>query len=297
MPRFARTSRAPRPLLARRGALVLLVAAAALALSGASASPAPGRGIARFQGEELFYSLEFLGSSLARGALIVGHLEQREQGALIPVQGLALTEGLAALVYPMRDTGQTWVDPVTGMARTTFKELAERGEYRSYLVDFDLLRYVAGVTRVRQGVTHNYHRLIPSSTHDAFSWIYSVREQDLTPGATSVYFVYDGWRLSRVTATVAEGADEILVGDDFIVCRRINLARDVMETTRPLPMIQESAQLPPVLTIMETGAGEQVGDLWVSLDDRRLPVQIVFSNALVTVTGRLERFRPPTGGY
>jgi hypothetical protein len=289
----------PRSAERRPGRAALALVAAVLAFSGftAGATERGPRGIARFQGEELYYALEFLGSSMARGALVVGHAEEHALGTLIPVQGLALTEGVASLIYPMRDTGQSWIDPVSGLVRTTFKELRERGEYRSYQVDFAQLQYLADVTRVRETTTNYYQRLVPSSTHDAFSWIYTVRDQDLTPGGTQVYFIYDGWRLSRVTATVARGEDEILVDGDFVRCRRVNLHREVLETTRPLPMIQESGHLPPVMWVQVTTSGEQVGDLWLSLDDRRLPTQIIFSNALISVTGRLERFRPPTAGY
>jgi hypothetical protein len=282
--------------------LTILVAAAwavgpMAAPSHVRADDAAPAGAVRFQGEELYYSLQFVGAQMARGALVMGHLEEVDGQQVVPVYGLAVTEGLAALVYPLRDEGNTLVSAETGLAISTSKDLQERGEHRRYDVVFHQGRYTADNTRLRYGVTSTYERIVPSDTHDAFSWVYSIRDQDLTPGTSVVYFVWDGWKLSRVTATVMDDDDDILVGDEFIHCRRINLYREVMESSRPLPFIQETAALPPALWVGDTSAGEQVGNLWLSTDERRLPVQMDFSNNLISATARLARYRAPTHGY
>jgi hypothetical protein len=72
---------------------------------------------------------------------------------------------------------------------------------------------------------------MPGNTYDAFSWIYAVRQQDLTPGTTTVYYIYDGWKLSRATSTVSDETEDILVGEEFD-CRRVSLEREVLESRR-----------------------------------------------------------------
>ncbi len=47
---------------------------------------------------------------------------------------------------------------------------------------------------------------------------------------------------------------------------------------RPMPMIQESANLPPAFWVRQTPSGDQRGDIYISNDERRLPVQAVFAN-------------------
>ncbi|MBN1944905.1 MAG: DUF3108 domain-containing protein [Bradymonadales bacterium] len=255
------------------------------------------RSVARYRGEELYYAIELFGTQLAEGALVVGDFVHQEGEDFLPVYGLAVTEGVAALVYPMRDEGNTLVRLDTGIAATTVKLLNERNFRRRYQVDFLPDEFKARVSRTRDEQVDHYDRYLPSDTHDAFSWVYAVREQDLTPGTTAVYYMYDGWKLSRITTTVLPEPDTLLVGEEFIDCRRLSLVRDVMDTIRPVPMIEETAALPPVRWVRPDAGGEQVGVLWISDDYRRIPVQIDFHNALVTAVARLIRYQPPVDGY
>jgi len=271
------------------GAIALAVLI--ISLSAPAFADAP---INRYRGEELFYSVELFGQELARGAMIVSDLEVGEDGReQISIFGMALTEGFAEMVYPMHDEGSTQVDPQTGLPFHTHKTMDERGRYREYTVDFEQDSYEGNVIRVREDVVSRYMRSVPGTTHDAMSWLYAIRSQELTPGTTAIYYVFDGWKLSRVTATVRSGRDNVLVGDEYVSCRVISLYREVMASMRPLPFIQESANLPPTMWVQETRSGEQMGDLWISDDDRRLPVQIEFQNELITATARLDRFTPP----
>ena len=253
--------------------------------------------MARFQGEELYYSLEFLGAQTARAALVMGEVGAEGGEDNIHIFGLAETTGVAAMIFPLRDTGSTNVHAPSGLPANKEVVLDERGEYRRYQVSFGHGAYDAAVIRTRGERTNRYHRAVPSNTHDAFTWIYAVREQNLRPGTTFIYYVFDGWKLSRIHVTVLRGHEQALVGDEFVRCRRLSLFREVLSSSPPLPFIQETADLPPAMWVQETRAGEQVGELWISDDDRRLPTQIVFQNELVSVTARLASFRPPSGGY
>jgi hypothetical protein len=280
-------------------ALLALIAATLLVPeSPANALDYPESGTAAYAGEELYYSLEFFGAQMARGALVIGDLVEEEGSSYLPIFGLAQTEGVAAMVYPMHDTGNTYIDPDSGLPIWSEKTLEERGELRRYEVDFDHDIYRSAITRLRDGRTSHYQRSMPSVTHDVLSWIYAIRQQDLTPGTVYVYFLYDGWKLSRVTATVQNDLEDILVGDEFISCRRISLLRDVMASSRSLPMVRDSVELPAAMWLNNTERyGEQVGDIFISNDDRRLPIMMLFENELITAIARLSEYRPPTLGY
>ncbi|MCA9562201.1 MAG: DUF3108 domain-containing protein [Myxococcales bacterium] len=252
----------------------------------------------RFQGEELYYSLDFFGSELARGAMVMGEETAREDGtSVIEIYGLALTDGVAQMIYPLRDEGTTYISPTTGLPIDSVKTLEERGEYRHYDVDFNREEYHAMVVRDTGEEMSRYLRSLPSTTYDAFSWFYAMRDQPLEVGTTAIYYIYDGWKLSRLIATIQPELDHILVGDERVECREISLYREVMESSRPIPGVQR-VELPPALWPAETSqSGEQVGSMWVSNDDRRLPVSISFENDIITVFARLSRFTPPADGY
>jgi hypothetical protein len=92
--------------------------------------------------------------------------------------------------------------------------------------------------------------------------------------------------------------EEIWVGEDLIRCRKISLYREVMDSSRPLPFVQETGQLPPALWVRENNRqGEQVGHLYISEDHRHLPVMVEFENALITAVARLITIEPPDQGY
>ncbi len=260
--------------------------------------PSAHAGIARYRSEELYYSLRFFGTELARGALVLGDYEAVDGAWTLPAYGLALTEGVAAMIYPLRDEASTTIDPETGLPLRAIKDLREREHYRNYDVRYDQAAYTSQITRIRdENERSRYQRALPSNTYDALSWVYALRDQPLEPGTTAVYYMYDGWKLSRITATVRSGTDSVLVGDEYVECREIALYRQVMLSERPLPFIQETAALPPVMWEQETRQGEQVGNVWISNDERRLPVKIEFENELVSAIAQLTSFRPPTSGY
>lgn len=254
-------------------------------------------GLHQYQGEELYYSLEFMGAETARAALVVGDYTDRDGTEVLPIYGLAETTGLAAMVYPMKDEGSTLAAPDTGRPLVKEVILNERGEYRRYEVSYAEDAYRASVTRLREGATSRYDRVLPRTSYDGLSWIFAVRQQDLTPETTSIYYIFDGWKLSRVHVTVSDDIDEIRVGDEYIDCARLTLYREVLSSAPPLPFIHETAILPPSMWIRDTAVGQQVGELWISADDRRLPVQIVFHNDLISATASLASYRPPAAGY
>jgi hypothetical protein len=277
---------------------IVLITAGASNSSQHQVLPEDSTPISRYLGEELYYRISIAGAELARGALVLQEAEALDEGAgrLLEAYGVAMTEGIAAMVFPLRDEGRSIISAETGLPVTAEKQFNERGSSRSYEVDFNHPRFVAHVVREGNDRVNRYDRSIPSGTYDAYSWIYAIRDQPLNPGSAFVYYVYDGWKLSRITATVGH-LEEVLVGSEFIECRRIRLRRDVMGSGLVLPMIGETASLPPALWARPTNAGEQTGEAWISNDERRLPVQIVFQNEVISATATLVDYESPENGY
>jgi hypothetical protein len=105
--------------------------------------------IDRFRGEELYYGLEFFGTTMARGALVLDDEYTTTEGGVQALQayGLAMTEGLAAMLYPLRDEGSSLIVPSTGLPITSTKELREQGQYRRYDVTYLHDQFKSDITR------------------------------------------------------------------------------------------------------------------------------------------------------
>lgn len=259
--------------------LVCLLAACAIALAAsapaaAQRAPLPQETAAeRFQwsGQALHYSIEILGAEAARTAIQIGApMDVEGFGRVIPVDGLTISIGFFGTVYPIHDTALTYLDPATGLPVWSSKVLDERGEVRQYDVTYRQDAFRADVVRQRGGGTQRYHRLAPSDLHDAVSWFLDLRSRDLDVGTSYVYHVFDGWKLSRLTARVTDHVD-VYTAMGYLPCAELTFTREVLASFPLLPFA-EAAPLPPVYEV--TDGPIALGKGWFSLDESRLPVGV-----------------------
>ncbi len=243
------------------------------AMGGDDAAPLPQEDAReRFEwfGQSLHYSIEILGAEAARTAIQVGQpMEVENYGTVIPVDGLTVSVGFFGTVYPIHDTALTYLNPDTGLPVYSSKVLDERGEVRSYDVTYRQRDHRADVVRTRGG-TQRYYRLVPSDLHDAMSWMLDLRSRDLSVGAEYVYHVYDGWKLSRLTARITAHTD-VYTAMGYIDCAEMTFTREVLASFALLPFA-DSAPLPPVYEV--TDGPIELGRGWFSIDERRLPVGV-----------------------
>ena len=260
-------------------ALALLVTPGALAQSDAEPSASEAAPEApteeswgerfRWANEGFVYSIEILGAEAARTSMNVGApIHHEEHGHVIPVDGLTVSLGFFGNVYPMRDTAMTYVDVETGLPVWTSKTLDERNVVRTYDVSFRRDAFQAHVRRTREEGVRTYMRYGPSDLHDAMSWWIDLRSRDHAIGSEFVYHVYDGWKLSRLTCRVTRHHD-VYTPMGFIPSAEFSLTREVLASFAPLPYA-DGAALPPVYEVTEGPV--DLGRMWFSLDDRRLPV-------------------------
>lgn len=244
----------------------------------------------RWAGEELHYSIEMLGSEAARCAIAIGQpFEHEELGPVVPLDGLAVSVGFFANVYPMHDTALTYVDPTDGLPFNSTKVIDERGNVRTYEVSYGHETFVSRITRIAES-SRTMARYIPSDTHDAISWMIDIRSRDMGVGNEYVYHVFDGWKLSRLTARVQDHT-EVYTELGIIEVAEVLFTREVLGSFHPLPYV-DSLVLPPVYSL--TDGPEDLGVGWFSLDDRRIPVGVDIETPIGHVRMLIDRHVPPT---
>jgi hypothetical protein len=222
-------------------------------------------------GEELYYSIEMLGSEAARCAIAVGFpTNHDEYGLVIPLEGLALSVGFFANVYPMEDTAVTYIG-YNGLPEHSTKIIDERSRERSYSVSYDHELFTSEITRTEGETSRRTGRFLPSDTHDAISWMLDLRSRDFGVGNEYVYHVFDGWKLSRLTVRIAEHT-EVYTELGILEVAEMTFTREVLASHHPLPYADDTTSLPPVYVVNEGPSELGVG--WFSLDDRRIPVGV-----------------------
>ena len=266
------------------------------ALRALSEEPDPFETFAWY-GEELYYDMEIFGSEAARCALQTGYPEQHpEFGWVVPVAGIATSTGLFSAVFPMHDSGLIYLDPATMMPFWSEKIMDERGNYRRYEVLYERETFYSPIERIRNGETRNYSRWLPTETHDAFSWIQMLRSVDLAVGNEYIHYIFDGWKLSRITATV-HSHQAIYTGIGLIESAEIRLIREVLNSNQALPFADNITHMPPLFS--HRTPPTELGRGWIGLDERRLPVgiEIIAPAPLGDIHVMLTNYVPPNASF
>ncbi len=241
-------------------------------------------------GEELFYSIEMLGSEAARCAVAIGHpIEHEQHGRVVPLEGLSISVGFFANVYPMHDEAVTYLNLEDGLPEWASKRIDERGNVRTYEVSYDHDGFMGTVNRIAE-TTRLQARYMPSDTHDAITWMLDLRSRDLSVGREYVYHVFDGWKLSRLSARVEEHT-EIYTELGILDVAQMRFTREVLGSFPGLPYASDLL-LPPVYSL--SSGPEDLGLGWFSLDERRLPVGVDIETPIGSVRMLLDRHTPPS---
>ncbi|TVQ99002.1 MAG: DUF3108 domain-containing protein [Deltaproteobacteria bacterium] len=243
----------------------------------------------RWAGEELHFTVEILGGEAARAALSIGPpIEHERWGRTVPIQGIAGSLGFFDRIYPMENDGMTFLDPETGLPFFAEKSIRERGNVRSYAVTYARHVFRADVRRVRDGRADSFRRFVPSDLHDGFSWIYDMRSRDLSVGHEFVYYIYDGWRLSRLTFRILshEWIDSP-IGSRHAAYFQVR--RDVLDSSPLVPWAERTAVLPPVL---HPTSSYVLGYGWLSLDEDRIPIGVQLDSPLGPIRMMIRRHVP-----
>jgi hypothetical protein len=173
-----------------------------LARASKKAKPFP------FEGEQLFYSVEVSGADAARASLQVGKKKTKKGVTYVPIAGRAISHGFFAKSYPLDNKADTYIDLSTGQPFKADKIIKENGSFRRYNVRFNPDGYSASVDKElrnkgeKKTKKRQFLRAVPGAIHDGLSWIYALRGEKLAKGDKYTYYIYDGWKLSKLVVTV-----------------------------------------------------------------------------------------------
>jgi hypothetical protein len=236
-----------------------------------------------WQGEELYFSIRLNGAEAMRAALRVGKMRTVGGHRLVPVAGMARSMGFFEKVYPVDDHLKTFLDPQTSRPLHSTKVFDERNKYRKYQVDYVHSTYRARV----QKYYHNresdkrrrrrYIKAIPGTTHDMVSWMYELRsEGNLRVGKTFSFYVYDGWKLSRIDAVV-RGKEDVYTPMGWFKGWKIAFEREVLRSKARHVTLGEGdkkRRIPREPLLRVRTPSKRTGELWLSRDENLVPFKV-----------------------
>ena len=237
----------------------------------------------RYAGEEFYYSLRLNGVEAIRVGVRAGDVQYKKGTPYVPVSGTAQSTGFFDSVYSVNDKANTFLHPTTFRPLRSEKVFDENGSRRTYKVDFTHSTYRAKVEKAKEQRTRKFTASIPGTTHDMISWFYELRSQEIAQGDELSFFVYDGWKLSRIRGKVA-GKEDIYTPMGWFKTWRIDFERDVMHSRR------NRGQEP---TLRVKAPSKLGATMWVSRDENRVPVKMRIKTAFGQGEALILKFKIP----
>ncbi|GEM_PF-1807081 len=243
-------------------------------------------------GEELYYTVKVNGVEAVRSAVKVGDLRYKGDKPYVPVVGTAQSIGFFHAIYPMRDTANTFVSPLTLRPLRSEKNFHENGKKRHYAVDFIHTTYRARVNKIKfatkeghKDIKRKFLKAIPGTTHDMLSWFFDLRKSGkMKIGDTFDYYLYDGWKLSRIQGKVV-GKEDVYTSIGWFKTWRIDFTREVLRSK------SKKKGTPPLLKVHQ--AAKPTGSLFISRDENLIPVSIRIDTKWGSTETTLMKYKLP----
>lgn len=231
-------------------------------LYGASAS-------AQGAAERFDYEVHWGYSDVARVTLQRGC----ERDGYVPTSLSAKSLGVADQIHAMQIKLDSFVSPAgRSLEGRTFIE--EEGVPRKYRT-----RFADGGGAFAQKTYRKKESTLRLSlrpgTHDLLSWFFALRSKSLTEGAAHAFYVWDGWKLTRVTARVGE-LERVWTPHGTYDARRVVLTRVRLHHATSQAYTPKSDV-------------EDVGTVWLANDTQHTPVAMDFSARVGVAKLRLAR--------
>jgi hypothetical protein len=252
-----------------RATVPLAVALAVAAAPARAAEPAPQQTSAAppvpfAPGEQIDLAVDYGQIRTGQVRMTVG----RPEGAVWPVICQAKTDGIAS-VLDIREHYVSYWDAESRLSRGSDLNAIEVGDRHTDRSRFDRANGKATVEVIRKGRSHESTHDIPPDAHDLASALLRLRMESLAPGTHLEFPVFSGKKTFTLRADV-EAREEIdtPAGRFRAVRVRVELGfEDKFKTTRP-------------------------AYLWVSDDERRIPLRGVADFAVGRITASLTGYRP-----
>ena len=195
------------------------------------------KGNFKFEGEELYYAIEVSGSDAARASVRVGKRQKARGTTYVPLAAQAVSHGFFAKSYPIDNKADTFINFKTLQPIKSDKFIKESGEERIYKVRYEPGNFSARVERTakaekKKAESRKFVRAVPETIHDAFSWLFELRMEPLKKGDVYYYFVYDGWKLSKLKVKVT-GKGKATTPLGKFSTMKVDIEREVLNSRWP----------------------------------------------------------------
>ncbi|MBA2661509.1 MAG: DUF3108 domain-containing protein [Bradymonadaceae bacterium] len=175
----------------------------------------------------------------------------------------AKSYGFAQQIYGFSMRLDSFIDPQSGQVLEGRTHIEEKGVPRNFRSRFSSEPSVA-VTRTFRGIERHAAHALPMRGHDLLSWMLDMRRALVwTAGMSKHYIVWDGWKLMRIEARVAE-RETVWTPHAIFEAYPVKIFR-----TRLFHQENQGfkAQSPK----------EELGTAWFSADSARLPVAMNYN--------------------
>jgi hypothetical protein len=182
------------------------------------------------------------------------------RGSHVPAALVAKSTGVANQIHSFDVRLDSFYQPgLRSLEGRT--QISEEGEQRRFRSRFKTPKRVRVEKTFRGKVTQKAFAL-PGVSHDLLSWMLHLREKELKPGVTHKYWVWDGWKLSRIDAVVGK-KEAVSTGQGVKNAFAINLFRTVFHHGGPKKFKQRRDR-------------DELGTLWLGVDRAHTPWAMTF---------------------
>jgi hypothetical protein len=245
----------------------------------------------RFEGEELYYGVEISGSDAARASIRVGKRQKVRGVTYVPVAAKAITHGFFAKSYPVDNKADTFINVNTLQPIKSDKVIREKGESRVYKVRYDPGAYSVRVDKEmkkgKRASKKTYERPVPATIHDGLSWMYELRMEPLKKGDVYTYYIYDGWKLSRLKVTVMGKKSKVWTPLKSFDTIKVDIERTILNASWPKGSRSKSN---PRLT--SRAKPYYFSTIFLSDDEARVPVRIFVTSKTADSELKLVKYVP-----
>jgi hypothetical protein len=241
-------------------------------------------------GEQLHYSLYFNGARAMQAVIKSGQRKDSEYGDYIPLSAMASSVGFFDQIYPVNDSADTFIAPDTYRPKFSRKVFRESSDHRTYEVDYDQPRNSAFVEKKSGDKRLRFSYYIPEETHDMMSWLAYLRAQAPSKGKKLSFYIYDGWKLSRIDITYLK-RESLYIQMGWFNTWKLKFVRHIVSSGK-------ISQKKPnqTFSIDMKKKAKHSGHIWLSRDQRHIPVQLRIGTKFGNIEVVLTRYNPPMQG-
>ncbi len=256
------------------GGLALLVVLLVAPRPSQASEQAPEKRVQfKWAGEKFFFSLRVNDAEAMRASIKTGERRRSNQGVYIPVALQVSSLGFFHEVYPVDDRADTFMNPTTFHPYRSEKYFREAGEKRAYLVDYLQDAFHARVEKRETDKVHKFKKPIPETTHDMITWLYELRSREIALDKTFKFYVYDGWKISRVHMSVV-GKEDLYTPAGWFKAWKFKFVRKIVDSK---PQKKNGELVSPNMKLKESN--EHDGHFWLSRDENHLPLRVTIGTS------------------